>query len=111
MIRLCENVLGMGGTGSNINHIVSSCREAMAFKVAEYVLEEMRYSMGPPKHKFALMAVGSFGREEMSVESDQDTILVLDDTVDEAAGCFLRCSPRAWCHAYPRRVSPGAGAT
>ena len=90
MIRLCENVLGMGGTGSNVNHIVSSCREAMAFKVAEFVMDEMKYSMGPPRHKFALMAVGSFGREEMSVESDQDTILVLDDTVDDDGRRFFK---------------------
>jgi sugar phosphate isomerase/epimerase len=90
MIRLCENVLALGGTGSNINHIVSSCREAMAFKVAEFVLDEMGYSMGPPKHRYALMAVGSFGREEMSVESDQDTILVLDDTVDDAGRLFFK---------------------
>ncbi|MDI6896298.1 TIM barrel protein [Methanocella conradii] len=90
MIRLCENVLALGGTGSSINHIVSSCREAMAFSVAELVLEEMKYSMGPPRHRFALMAVGSFGREEMSVESDQDTILVLDDTVDDEGRTFFK---------------------
>ncbi|AFD00601.1 putative signal-transduction protein [Methanocella conradii HZ254] len=90
MIRLCENVLALGGTGSSINHIVSSCREAMAFSVAELVLEEMKYSMGPPRHRFALMAVGSFGREEMSVESDQDTILVLDDTVDDGGRTFFK---------------------
>jgi sugar phosphate isomerase/epimerase len=90
MIRLCEEVLSSGGTGSNINHIVSSCREAMTFKVAEFVLEEMKYSMGPPKHKFALLAIGSFGREEMSVESDQDTVLILDDTVDEAGQLYFK---------------------
>ena len=90
MIRLCENVLALGGTGSSINHIVSSCREAMAFSIAEQVLEEMRYSMGPPRHRFALMAVGSFGREEMSVESDQDTIMVLDDTVDDEGRTFFK---------------------
>lgn|GEM_PF-3321023 len=90
MIRLCESVLSFGGTGSNVNHIVSSCREAMAFKVSEFVLDEMKYSMGPPRHKFALMAVGSFGREEMSVESDQDTVLILDDTVDEAGRLYFK---------------------
>ncbi|WP_174590292.1 TIM barrel protein [Methanocella conradii] len=90
MIKLCENVLALGGTGSSINHIVSSCREAMAFSVAEHVLDEMKYSMGPPRHRFALMAVGSFGREEMSVESDQDTILVLDDTVDDEGRTFFK---------------------
>ncbi len=90
MIRLCENVLSFGGTGSNINHIVSSCREAMAFKVTEFVLDEMKYSLGPPKYRFALLAVGSFGREEMSVESDQDTVLVLEDPVDEAGRLYFK---------------------
>jgi len=90
MIKLCEDVLSAGGTGSSINHIVSSCREAMTFQVAGLLLDEMKYSMGPPRFKFALMAVGSFGREEMSVESDQDTILVLDDGVDEAGQRFFK---------------------
>jgi CBS domain-containing protein len=90
MIKLCENVLAFGGTGSNINHIVTSCREAMAFKVAELVMDEQKRSTGAPKLKFALLAVGSFGREEMSVESDQDTILVIDDGVDEPGRLYLK---------------------
>lgn len=90
MTRLCESVLAFGATGSNINHIVSSCRDAMTFRVAEMVLDEMSPSLGRPRHKFTLMAIGSFGREEMSVESDQDTILVLDDTVDDAGRLYFK---------------------
>ncbi len=90
MVRLCEDVLASGGTGSDVNRIVTSCREAMAFKMAEHLLDGMKRTMGEPGHKFALMAVGSFGREEMSVESDQDTILVLDDGVDGAGRLYFQ---------------------
>lgn len=86
MVELSESALQGGGTGSLVNHIVSSCREAMACQVSELVLEKM----GPPKHKFALLAVGSFGRAEMSVESDQDTILVFEDNIDEAGREYFK---------------------
>jgi sugar phosphate isomerase/epimerase len=82
MVSLSESVLNMGGTGSMINHIVSSCRDAMACRMAEIVLVEA--GKDAPRFRFALMGTGSFGREEMSVESDQDTVLVIDDRVDEA---------------------------
>lgn len=82
MIDLSESALRLGGTGSTINHIVSSCRDAMACRMSELVLGEMEQSLGQPRHRFALVATGSFGRAEMSVESDQDTVLVLDDPVD-----------------------------
>lgn len=82
MVELSESALQMGGTGSTINHIVSSCRDAMTCRVADMLLEDLADKSGVPKYKFALLATGSFGRGEMSVESDQDTILVLDDDVD-----------------------------
>ncbi|HMK47168.1 MAG TPA: sugar phosphate isomerase/epimerase family protein, partial [Methanocella sp.] len=41
MIDLSESALRMGGTGSTVNHIVSSCREAMACRMVEIVLEKM----------------------------------------------------------------------
>jgi sugar phosphate isomerase/epimerase len=83
MIMLSESELKIGGTGSMVNHIVTSCREAMTCRVADIVLKEMESIM--PSAKFAILATGSFGREEMSVESDQDTIIVLDNMVDENA--------------------------
>ncbi len=84
MIELSESALKMGGTGSMINHIVSSCRDAMACEMARIVLDDMETKQGAPRFKYALLATGSFGRAEMSVESDQDTILVIDDGVDDA---------------------------
>lgn len=90
MAGLCEDVLDAGGTGRDINRIVSSCRDALAFRASELVLDGMAARAGPPRHRFALMAAGSFGREEMAVESDQDTILVLDDAVDEAGRAFFQ---------------------
>ncbi|MCD1295608.1 endonuclease [Methanocella sp. CWC-04] len=90
MIDLSENALKLGGTGSIVNYIVSSCRDAMACRVSELVLEDLEKTTGQPKHKFALIATGSFGRAEMSVESDQDTVLVLDDKADEKDREYLR---------------------
>lgn len=84
MISLSESSLAAGAKGSMINHIVSSCRDAMACRTAEIALESLSKSHGTPKFRFSLLATGSFGREEMSVESDQDTILIIDDSVDDA---------------------------
>ena len=90
MIDLSESALKLGGTGSMVNHIVSSCRDAMTCRMAELVLEELEQNMGQPRFKFALLATGSFGRSEMSVESDQDTILVLDDPVDDRGRDYFK---------------------
>lgn len=90
MIELSESALQLGGTGSTINHIVSSFRDAMTCRTAELVLDELAEKHGDPRHKFALLATGSFGRSEMSVESDQDTILVIDDGVDEPGEAFFQ---------------------
>ena len=89
MIDLSEEALRLGGTGSMVNHIVSSCRDAMACRMAEIVLAQLEAERRLPHHRFALLATGSFGRSEMAVESDQDTLLVLDDGVDDCgAGIF-----------------------
>lgn len=90
MIDLSESALQTGGKGSMINHIVSSCRDAMTCRMSEIALEGLEKKRGPPRYRFALLATGSFGRAEMSVESDQDTILVLDDAVDEAGREYFR---------------------
>jgi CBS domain-containing protein len=83
MIDLSEEALRLGGTGSLVNHIVSSCHDAMTCRMAEIVLAQLEAERRLPHYRFALLATGGFGRSEMSVESDQDTLLVLDDNVDE----------------------------
>ncbi len=90
MIVLSEDTLNQGGTGSMINNIVSSCRDAMLFRMAEIVIARLEEERRTPRFRFALLATGSFGRSEMSVESDQDTLLVLDDDVDEAGREYFR---------------------
>jgi CBS domain-containing protein len=74
-----------------VNHIISSCRDAMACRTAELVLAQLEEEKRVPHFRFALLATGSFGRSEMSVESDQDTLLVLGDEVDEAGREFAKC--------------------
>jgi sugar phosphate isomerase/epimerase len=91
MIDLSEEALKLGGTGSMVNHIISSCRDAMACRMAELVLAQLEEEKRVPRFRFALLATGSFGRSEMSVESDQDTLLVLGDEVDDAGREFARC--------------------
>ncbi len=95
MIELSESMLQTGGTGSMINHIVSSCRDAMTCRMAELVQDQMAEKAGHPRFRFALLATGSFGRGEMSVESDQDTILVIDDEVDEDGRTYFKAFSEA----------------
>jgi sugar phosphate isomerase/epimerase len=90
MIDLSEEALRLGGTGSLVNHIVSACRDAMACRMAEIVLAQLEAERQLPHFRFALLATGSFGRSEMAVESDQDTLLVLDDSVDEGGREYFK---------------------
>ncbi len=95
MIDLSEEALKLGGTGSLVNHIISSCRDAMACRMAEIVLAQLEGEKRLPRFRFALLATGSFGRSEMSVESDQDTLLVIDDAVDDAGREYFKAFAEA----------------
>jgi CBS domain-containing protein len=65
----------------------TSYRDALAGRALELVLEEMP---SPPGLPFALISMGSDGREEQTLITDQDYLIVYGDGGGEAADGYFR---------------------
>jgi CBS domain-containing protein len=65
----------------------TSYRDALAGRALELVLDEMP---SPPAHPFALISMGSDGREEQTLITDQDYLIVYGDGGGEAADSYFK---------------------
>lgn len=62
-----------------VNQIITSVSDTIALKVIEGVIEEA----GPPPAKFAFMVLGSEGRKEQTLKTDQDNAIIYEDKANE----------------------------
>ncbi len=65
----------------NFARIVSAVSEAVMKKCIDFAIEEL----GPPPCDFAFMAMGSVGREEQTLVTDQDNAIIYEDVQGEVA--------------------------
>lgn len=71
---------------SNLHRSCTHYRDMLAERAIQIVLDEMNIAgYGPPPVSFALISMGSDGREEQTLITDQDYLIVYDDGGDEAA--------------------------
>ena len=76
---IVKGLITSGATARNINHVVTTVSDAILKKTMELVLEEM----APPPAGFAFMIMGSEGRGEQTLKTDQDNAIIFED-VSEA---------------------------
>ncbi|GGH78808.1 CBS domain-containing protein [Filimonas zeae] len=62
-----------------VNQVITSVSDTIALKVIETVIEEV----GPPPAKFAFMVLGSEGRKEQTLKTDQDNAIIYEDKANE----------------------------
>lgn len=79
--RLAGRFVERGSTPAEASSLVTLAADAMARRLCTLAEEEL----GPPPVEYAFVAVGSQGRREMALASDQDNALVLADDFDAAA--------------------------
>lgn len=79
-----------------VNQIITSVSDTIALKVIEGVIEEV----GPPPAKFAFMVLGSEGRKEQTLKTDQDNAIIYEDKANEH-----REEVRAYFLDFARKVS------
>jgi len=65
----------------------TSYRDELAGRAMQLALQEMP---APPRHPFALISMGSDGREEQTLITDQDYLIVYGDGGGEAADSYFR---------------------
>jgi PAS domain S-box-containing protein len=75
---LVKALLESGDRTGNINRIITSVADAMHRRVVGFAIDEM----GPAPCRFAFMVMGSEGRGEQTLATDQDNAIVYEDVGD-----------------------------
>ncbi|TIC87450.1 cyclic nucleotide-binding/CBS domain-containing protein [Nocardioides sp. GY 10113] len=71
-----------GATAEEVERVLT----ALADSVTRRLLEQAEAELGPPPVRYCWVALGSQGRMETGLQSDQDNALIIDDALDDARG-------------------------
>jgi CBS domain-containing protein len=84
-----KNLITSGVKAKNVNRLITTISDAILRKVIGFALEEM----GPAPASFVFMIMGSEGRKEQTLKTDQDNAIVYEDVAGkdetEVAAYFL----------------------
>lgn len=72
-------LLNRGVKAEIVNQVITTVADTIAIKVIEGVITEM----GPPPAKFVFMVLGSEGRKEQTLLTDQDNAIIYEDKANE----------------------------
>jgi PAS domain S-box-containing protein len=76
---LVKILLESGSRVRNITYLISTVTDAITHRLVEFAIEEM----GEPPAEFAFLALGSEGRREQTLVTDQDNAIIFDDVPNE----------------------------
>jgi CBS domain-containing protein len=92
---IVKGLISSGATARNINRVITTASDVILRKIMEIVLNEMP----PPPTSFAFMIMGSEGRGEQTLKTDQDNAIVFEDVSEaelpEVSQYFLELGQRA----------------
>jgi CBS domain-containing protein len=104
--RVCEalpevqiQLVSAGAHGSYVQEVITSIADAATRRIIELVEDEL----GTAPLPYAWVAVGSQSRHEMSISSDQDNMLLIDDA-------FEAERHDEWFSAFAEKVNQGLAA-
>ncbi len=88
--ELVDNLLERGTRPEIVNQIISSVSDA----ITQTVIRKAIQRLGDPPARFVFMALGSEGRREQTLKTDQDNAIIYEDLPEEeeaeASQYFLR---------------------
>lgn len=76
--RLVESLFGEGAKALNLGRMISALNDL----VLERLLVLLQEELGPPPARFSWLLLGSEGRKEQTLRTDQDNALVYEDVSD-----------------------------
>ncbi len=76
---LVKILLESGSRVKNITYLISTVTDAITHRLVEFAIEEM----GEPPAEFAFLALGSEGRREQTLVTDQDNAIVFEDVPND----------------------------
>ncbi len=94
--QMVTQLLGRGVHAEIANQVITTVADTIALKVIENVIEEM----GQPPARFVFMVLGSEGRKEQTLKTDQDNAIIYEDKANEH-----REQVRAWFLDFAQRIS------
>jgi CBS domain-containing protein len=74
--RLIQSLISTGAKAQNVTRFLTTVSDAILQKIIGFALDEF----GPPPVKFVFMILGSEGRMEQTLKTDQDNAIVFEDT-------------------------------
>ncbi|MCW3105606.1 MAG: hypothetical protein JWQ09_112 [Segetibacter sp.] len=77
--EIVTQLLERGVNAEIANQVITTVADTIAIKVIEGVIDEM----GIPPAKFAFMVLGSEGRKEQTLKTDQDNAIIYEDKANE----------------------------
>jgi CBS domain-containing protein len=77
--EIVYQLLSRGVKPEIVNQVITTVSDTIALKVIESVIEEM----GTPPAKFAFIVLGSEGRKEQTLKTDQDNAIIYEDKANE----------------------------
>jgi CBS domain-containing protein len=86
---LVRSLIHNGATARNVTRFISTVSDTILNKLMSMTLDEM----GPPPVPFVFMIMGSEGRQEQTLKTDQDNAIVYQDPkpeIAEAVGRYFR---------------------
>lgn len=77
--EIVTQLLERGVNAEIANQVITTVADTIAIKVIEGVIDEM----GAPPAKFVFMVLGSEGRKEQTLKTDQDNAIIYEDKANE----------------------------
>ena len=77
--RLIQSLINSGAKAMNITRFITTISDAITKRIIEFALEKC----GPPPVPFVFMILGSEGRQEQTLKTDQDNAIVYEDVAAE----------------------------
>lgn len=77
--EIVMQLLERGVNAEIANQVITTVADTIAIKVIEGVIDEM----GKPPAKFVFMVLGSEGRKEQTLKTDQDNAIIYEDKANE----------------------------
>jgi CBS domain-containing protein len=88
--RLIQTLINSGVKADNVARLVSTISDAILNKLIKFAMDDL----GPPPARFVFLILGSEGRREQTLKTDQDNAILFEDMpgefTDSVRGYFLK---------------------
>lgn len=72
---IIQGLINNGAKSQNINKLITTVSDAILYKMIDFAIDEL----GPPPVAFVFMTLGSEGRKEQTLKTDQDNAILFED--------------------------------